>query len=159
MPKLRVAHPLEGLCQLEILHRENNAVVFCKGSVAGASRDRQRTVPTLLRGCCSVLRADRLLRAGSASGSSFQQRTQDFRAFRIGVSSFESVHAPIRIKAVENGLRPRAPGTHRCPRKSLVPDRVQKGVTSSQTLWFSQPETGTSARQARGLGVLEKLSP
>jgi len=52
---------------------------------------------------------------------------------------------------------PRAPGTHRCPRKSLVPGRVQKCVTASQTLWFSQPETGTSAEQARGLGVLEKL--
>lgn len=52
---------------------------------------------------------------------------------------------------------PRAPGTHRCPRKSLVPGRVQKCVTPSQTLWFSQPETGTSAEQARGLGVLEKL--
>jgi hypothetical protein len=54
-------------------------------------------------------------------------------------------------------LSPRAPGTHRCPRKSLVPGRVQKCVTPSQTLWFSQPKTGTSAEQARGLGVLEKL--
>ncbi len=36
------------------------------------------------------------------SGSSFQQRTQDFRACRIGVSSFESVHAPIRIKALKD---------------------------------------------------------
>src|SRR5262249_50093144 len=70
---------------------------------------------------------------------------------------FESVHAPIRIKAFEEG--PRAPGTQRCPRKSLVPDRVQKDVTGSQKAWFSQPETGSSAEQARGLGVLEKLCP
>ena len=34
---------------------------------------------------------------------------------------------------------------------------VSKGCDRVTDVWFSQPETGTSAEQARGLGVLEKL--
>src|SRR5262245_65602569 len=76
--------------------------------------------------------------------SSFQQRAQDFRASRIRYSSSvcESVHAPIRIKSSRTAMS-LAPGTHRCPRKSLVPDRVQRRVTASQKGWFSKPATCT----------------
>jgi len=70
---------------------------------------------------------------------------------------FESVHAPIRIKALKDSgvLAPLAPTG--APENHWYQAVSKKCVTASQTLWFSQPETGTSAEQARGLGVLEKL--
>jgi hypothetical protein len=47
---------------------------------------RRLTLPRLLRGGGAQVRQ---------SGSSFQQRTQDFQASRIGISAFESVHAQL----------------------------------------------------------------
>jgi hypothetical protein len=55
-------------------------------------------------------------------------------------------------------LEPLGPWQNFCPRKSSVPDRVQKGVTESQMKGFPIPAAWASAKKARSLGVSENLS-